>query len=128
MPKHRHSSATARPAQKTPTLAATVAAEERARTAAAPPCAAASVPAAPNYRPEDVAFRARDIPSPNPPHSQRLQIVRAQGGYIMFAADDDFDQADADPADAVAVASTPQELLRRVDAWAQADAPNSYPA
>jgi hypothetical protein len=65
---------------------------------------------------------------PNPPHSQRLQIVRAAGGYILFSADVDFDQADADPADAVAVASTPQELVRHVDAWANALPPESFPA
>jgi hypothetical protein len=88
----------------------------------------AKLPPPPDYKPEDVAFRARDIFGPNPPHSQRLQIVRAAGGYILFSADVDFDQADADPADAVAVASTPQELVRRVDAWANALPPESFPA
>ena len=83
-----------------------------------------SIAAMPNYRPEDVAFR---IPAATPtqaippiPHSHRLQIVRAQGGFILFAADQDFDQADADPCDAIAVASTADDLVRRIRDWTAA--------
>ena len=85
---------------------------------------ASSIAAMPNYRPEDVAFRT---PAPAPtqaippiPHSHRLQIVRAQGGFILFAAEHSFDQADADPCDAIAVASTADDLVRRIRDWTTA--------
>lgn len=90
------------------------------------PAPAGPIPA-PKYDPAEVAFTTSGGNGPNPPFSDRLQIVRARGGYVLFGAEIDFDQADADPVNAVAVASTPQELLRRVDAWARAAPPAEPP-
>lgn len=85
---------------------------------------APSVAALPNYDPRTVAFgstlgTAHEKP-PAIPHSPRLLIVRAQGGYILFAAQNDCDGADADPCDAVGVASTADDLIRRIRDWTAA--------
>jgi len=87
-------------------------------TKTAPKPQPASVAALPQYAPQDVAFRAPAIPPV--PHSFRLQIVRAQGGFILFAAEHTFDQADADPCDAIGVASTVDDLIRRIRDWTNA--------
>ena len=65
---------------------------------------------------------------PAVPHSTRLQIVRAPGGFILFGAANDFDQADADPADAIAVASTADDLVRRIRDWTDAQPAPEFPA
>jgi len=55
------------------------------------------------------------------PYSHRLLIVRAPGGFVLFEADSvGPDQADADPAHAIAVASDPDALIDRLRAWAHA--------
>ncbi len=59
---------------------------------------------------------------PATPHTTRLLIVRAPGGYTLFDADCiELTQADADPANAVGVASTGDDLARRIREWVNAE-------
>jgi hypothetical protein len=78
-----------------------------------------TIPASPQYAPQDVAFRAP--PTPPVPHTTRLLIVRAPGGFTLFDADGvHLDQPDADPAQAIAVASTHADLVARMRVWIDA--------
>ena len=58
---------------------------------------------------------------PATPHTTRLLIVRAPGGYTLFDADGiELTQVDADPANAIGVASTGDDLVRRIRDWVAA--------
>jgi hypothetical protein len=85
----------------------------------------ASVAALPHYDPRTVAFggalgTAHEKP-PAVPHTTRLLIVRAPGGYTLFDADwVGRDEVDTDPAEVIAVASTADDLVRRIRDWTAA--------
>jgi hypothetical protein len=66
---------------------------------------------------------------PVPPHTTRLLIVRCPGGFMAFDGDGKLDgQIDADPAEAIALAATPLDLVVKIEAWALASPPPEYPA
>jgi hypothetical protein len=66
---------------------------------------------------------------PQPPHTTRLLLIRSPGGFMLFNRDDRIDtHSSANPADAIAVAATPLDLVLKIEAWALAAPPADYPA
>lgn len=61
----------------------------------------------------------RQHPTPPPvPFCQQVTIVRAPGGFTLFATEPHGGFSEIDPAEAIAVASTPSDLLARIQEWA----------
>ena len=67
--------------------------------------------------------RAHEAP-PAVPHTTRLLIVRAPGGFTVFNGD----YMSEEPESAIAVASTADDLVRRIRDWTTAQPAPEYPA
>jgi hypothetical protein len=78
---------------------------------------AASGPATLAAVPDHPAIRQPPAPPPVP-FCRQVTIIRAQGGFTLFATEPGDGSFECDPADAIAVASTPTDLLARVQEWA----------
>jgi hypothetical protein len=89
---------------------------------------AASSPATLPAVPDHPAIRQPPAPPPVP-FCRQVTIIRAQGGFTLFATEPGDGSFECDPADAIAVASTPTDLLARVQEWAGKSEPrNEIPA
>jgi hypothetical protein len=66
---------------------------------------------------------------PLPPHTTRLLLVRCPGGFMLFDRDARLDShSSANPAEAIAVAATPLDLVLKIEAWALSAPPAEYSA